>query len=532
VSDPTGVDAEVIVIGAGIIGIYALYRLRESGFDVRTLEQGGNVGGVWYWNRYPGARFDSESYCYAYNFDEELFRDWVWDELFAAQPDIERYINHVVDRYDLRKHVRCNSKVIGAEFDEETRRWTLRTADGATHHARYVVSVTGGLSVPHWPEVEGIEDFGGEWFHTGLYPTEPVDYTGKRVAVVGTGPSGVQIMPIIAEVAESVTVYQRTPNWCTPLNNRSITEEEQKYLRDNFQKIREILKGPSGFLHEPHRVKAADVSREERLAHYEKMWQSPGFAKLGSNFMDMTTNKEANREFCDFLAEKIRGIVKDPKVADKLIPKDHLYGGKRPPFVTGYFEAFNRDNVELVDLKETPMVRVTKTGIETTEGEKQFDIIVWATGFDFGTGALTRMNVVGRNGLTFAEHWVDGPTDFLGFMAHDYPNFFFPGGPHGAGGGNYPRQACDQVDFIAQTLEFMREHGYSVIDPPIEYEEEWIDMVNTLAASSPFSQHHSHYFGANVEGKPRKFLLNPAGRQKLHDYFDEIAGKEYKGFVS
>ena len=532
-ADHVEVDVDVIVIGSGIVGTYALYKMREAGFTVRTLEQGGGVGGVWYWNRYPGARFDSESYCYAYLFSDELYHEWHWQEHFAGQPDIERYINHVVDRFDLRQFICFNSKVIGATYDEASRTWTLNTEDGNVHRSRFVLSVSGGLSVPYWPNVDGMDDFRGVSAHTGLWPSEPVDFAGKRVAVVGTGPSGVQIVPMIADEVESLTVYQRTPNWCTPLNNRPITAEEQADLRANFPAIREKLNtGPSGFLHPTNDLNTTDVGRDERLAFYETMWNSPGFSKLSSNYRDITTNKAANAEFCEFIADKIRGIVHDQRVADKLIPNDHLYGGKRTPFVTGYFEAYNNPKVSLVDLHETPMVRVTETGIETTDGRREFDVIVWATGFDFGTGALMRMGVRGVGGQKLDEHWKSGPTDFLGFMCHGYPNFFFPGGPHGAGGGNYPRYASDQVEFITETLEFMRAHGFTRIDAPAESEESWMNMVTTLAPMTPFSEAHSHYYGANIPGKPRRYLLNPGGRQKLHDYIDEIQGNDYEGFVS
>ena len=299
----TGDDSspvDVLIIGAGIIGIYALYKVQEAGFSVTTFEQGEGVGGVWYWNRYPGARFDSESYAYAYLFSEELFDEWEWSEHFAGQPDIERYLNHVVDRFDLRQHIQFGAKVVSAEYDEQTGTWTVTAADGRVQRARFVLSVTGGLSVPYFPDVPGRDDFAGISHHTGLWPAAPVDFAGKRVAVVGTGPSGVQIVPAIADQVASLTVYQRTPNWCTPLNNRPITADEQATLRREFEAIRETLNtAPSGFLHTPCTERTFDVDRDERWAFFEKIWHSPGFSKLSSNYIDITTDKAANAEFCD-----------------------------------------------------------------------------------------------------------------------------------------------------------------------------------------------------------------------------------------
>ena len=449
-------DVDVLVVGAGITGIYQLYLAREAGFSVQLLEAGRGVGGTWYWNRYPGARFDSESYTYAYLFSKDLFEEWRWEEHFAGQPEIERYLNHVVDRFDLRRHIRFGARVTAADYDERSGLWTIVDDSGAVVRARYFIAATGVLSVPYFPDVPGREDFRGESHHTGLWPATPVDFTGKRVAVVGTGSSGVQIIPVIAEKAASLTVFQRSPNWCTPLNNAPITPEEQVRLRKDFESIRETLHtSPSGFLHVATERTAFDDSEEERAAFFEHMWRSPGFSKLTSNYSDVMFDKDANAAWCDFLTEKIRGIVKDPATADMLIPKDHRFGEKRPPFVTAYFDVYNQPHVELVDLRATPMVRVTEEGIETTDARRAFDIIVWATGFDFGTGALSRMGIRGRDGLALVDHWADGPKTFLGIQTAGFPNFFFPGGPHAAAGNN-PRYNGDQVDFITRTLVHLR----------------------------------------------------------------------------
>ena len=524
-------DVDVLVVGAGITGVYQLYRALEAGFSARLLEAGGGVGGTWYWNRYPGARFDSESYTSGYIFSRELFDDWEWQEHFAEQPETERYLNHVVDRFDLRRHMRFDAQVSAAAWDESSGTWTVVVGDGAEISARYLIAATGVLSVPNFPDVPGRDEFRGESHHTARWPAIPVDFAGRRVAVIGTGSSGVQIVPAIANEVASLTVYQRTPHWCTPLNNGPITPEQQAQLRADFEAIRETLNtSPAGFLHPAHDRATFDDSREERQAFFEKMWMSPGFSKLTSNYTDLLFDPAANAEWCEFIAAKVRGIVADPETAEKLIPNDHRYGEHRPPFVTGYYETFNRPNVSLVDLRETPIVRVTANGIETTESEQEFDLIVWATGFDFGTGALTRMGIRGRDGLALNDSWADGPTTFLGVQTASFPNFFFPGGPHAAAGNN-PRYNGDQVDFITTTLTYARDHGYDTIEVDPAAEEAWTSMIDHNATKPPAFGQRSYYFGANIPGKPRRYLLNSAGRPKLFKEIDKVVESDYKAFL-
>ncbi len=524
-----GVD--VLVVGAGITGIYQLYRARQEGYSALLLEAGAGVGGTWFWNRYPGARFDSESYTYGYLFSRELFDEWEWPEQFAAQPETERYLNHVVDRFDLRRCMRFGARITAAEYDDASGRWTVRAGDGTEVQARYLVAATGVLSVPYTPDVPGRADFRGEAYHTGLWPVTPVDLTGKRVAVVGTSSSGVQVVPAIVDDVASLTVFQRTANWCTPLNNRTITADEQAELRAGFEELRDVLNtSVHGFHHLPHDRSAFDDPEDERRRFYEEMWNSPGFTKLTSNYLDLLSNPDANREWCDFIAGKIRSTVKDPGTAERLIPKDQRFGEKRPPFVTGYFEAFNRAHVSLVDLGETPIVRLTPTGIETTTGVHEFDVIVWATGFDFGTGALLRMGIRGREGRALADYWEDGPRTFLGVQTHHFPNLFFPGGPHAAAGNN-PRYNSDQVDFITALLVYARGRDRDVIEVTERAEKRWTNMVNRGASSPLAFGESSYYFGTNIPGKPKRYLLNSAGRPKLFSVIADVLAHDYDSFT-
>ena len=522
-------NPDVVIVGAGMTGINQLYRLREEGFSARLLEAGDGVGGTWFWNRYPGARFDSESYTYGFLFSPELFDEWVWSEHFAGQPEIERYVNFVVDRFDLRRDLRFGVRVTGATWDADTCTWAVTAHDGTEHRARHLVAATGVLSVPYLPDVPGRTAFRGEQHHTGRWPATPVDFTGRRVAIVGTSSSGVQVLPVVADEVASVTVFQRTANWCTPLNNAPITPEEQTQLRSDFAALKAALDAsPHGFLHEAVDRSALTDTAEQRAAFFERVWTSPGFSKLTANYADIVTDPAANDLWCEFIAAQIRSVVHDPATAERLIPKSHRFGEKRPPFMTGYYEAFNRPNVELVDLTETPMVRVTERGIETTDGEREFDLIVWATGFDFGTGALGRLGVRGEDGRALADAWADGPRTWAGIQTVGFPNFYFPGGPHAAAGNN-PRYNSDQVEFVTDLLVHARDHGIDRIALEPAAEERWTSMVDRGAENSPFGR-DNYYFGSNIPGKPRRLLLNAAGRPKLHKTFAEARANAFAPF--
>ena len=527
-------DVDVLVVGAGITGIYQLYRALQAGFSAQLVEAGSGVGGTWFWNRYPGARFDSESYTYGYLFSQELFDDWEWQEHFAAQPETERYLNHVVDRFDLRRHMRFDSPVTSAVWDAASGCWDVTLGGGSAGadavRARFLVAATGVLSVPYTPDVPGRSSFRGEQHHTGRWPASPVDFRGKRVAVVGTSSSGVQVVP---DGVGRRRVADRVPAHRQLVHAAQQHADHPRRAGPAAGRLRGPVRGaqhvdqrvrPSG--QPAHRVRG--LGEAERQAFYEKMWSSPGFMKLTSNYADLLFNEAANDEWCEFIAGKIRSIVQDPAVADLLIPQDHRFGEKRPPFVTGYFEAFNDPKVSLVDLRSTPMVRLTETGIETTDGLREFDIIVWATGFDFGTGALLRMGIEGRDGLALADHWADGPTTFLGLQTRGFPNLFFPGGPHAAAGNN-PRYNGDQVDFVTEILVEARRRGADVVEVSAESEERWTRMVDKGAARTTFGT-IGQYVGGNIPGKPRRYLLNTGGRPKLFEIIAATKADDYAAF--
>src|SRR4051794_20663847 len=529
-AEGAALDAEVIIIGAGVTGIYQLYLLREAGFDVRLVEAGTNVGGTWYWNRYPGARFDSESYSYGYFFSEELLAEWNWSEHFAGQAETEAYLNFVVDKLALRELMQFRTRIASATYEEASATWALRTEDGAQLRSRFVVSATGVLSVPYWPAIPGRERYHGEAYHTGQWPKEPVDFVGKKVAVIGTGASAVQLIPEVAKEVAELVVYQRTPNWNSPLNNGKITAQEQAEIKATYDQIYEsCMHSFAGFVHPASRQRAFDVSKEERWALYEQLYHQKGFAKLISNYRDLMTNREANAEFSEFVAEKIRARVDDPQVAEKLIPTDHGFGMRRPPMETFYYEAFNRPNVKLVDLNETPIVTITEAGIETTDGARGFDIIVWATGFDGFTGALTRMDVVGENGRVLRDVWSEGVVTYLGAMVPGFPNFFMAGGPHLIAG-NFPRSIEIMVDYITGLLTYARTNGRSYIAAEGEAAAEWTEEVHEHAKIALIAE-NSWFRGANIPGKPIEYLPYAGSLKKFRERIADMQEQDYPGIT-
>src|SRR5271155_3919154 len=404
-ADPA-LDFDAIIIGAGVSGLHQLYRLRELGLKVRVFETGSGVGGTWYWNRYPGARFDSESWTYGYSFSQELLEEWDWAEHFAPQPETERYLNYVADKFDLRRDIQFNSRVATAHYDEDTRGWNLMLEDGRRCTARFLVTAVGVLSAPTMPRIPGVETFGGQSCHTHYWPKEPVSFEGKRVAVIGTGATGIQTITEVAKTAGDLTVFQRTPQWAAPLHNGRIGKDEMNRIRERYDEIFAICQETYGcFIHRADPRSTLEVTEEEREAFWEKLYGEPGFGIWMGNFRDILVDRAANALISDFVARKIRQRVKDPAVAEKLIPKNHGFGTRRVPLESGYYEVYNQPNVKLIDINDTPIERITPTGIKTSDAEYQFDVIIYATGFDAITGAFDRIDIRGVDGASLKEKW-------------------------------------------------------------------------------------------------------------------------------
>jgi len=527
---------DAIVIGAGIAGIYQLYKLRQLGLSVRVFETGHGVGGTWYWNRYPGARFDSESYTYGYSFSEELLQEWNWSEHFSAQPENERYLNYVVDRFDLRKDIQCDSRVASAAWDEAARQWNVTLDDGRSYRARFVITAVGPLSADTLPRFDGIHDFKGRSFHTYRWPHEAIDFTGKRVAVIGTGATGVQVIQTIAPLVGQLTVFQRTANWCTPLHNARITEEEQARLKAGYPAMFELLRQTPGcYIHMTDPRGTFEVTPEEREAFWEELYAKPGFAIWMANFRDVLTDLKANALFSEFVAKKIRQRVKDPAVAEKLIPKNHGFGQRRVPQETGYYEAYNLPHVKLVDTRETPILRVTETGIACSDQSYDFDIIIYATGFDAVLGSFDRIDVRGVGGVTLKEYWGDGPKTYLGMMSAGFPNLLTIVGPHNASTRcNIPRCIEQNVDWAYDLIRYALDRNVMRFETTPEAEADWSAHIEELAEGLLYTLVDSWMTGVNtnVEGRNvRRVLQYQGGAPQYREHCDAVAKAGYKGMA-
>ncbi|HVN27805.1 MAG TPA: NAD(P)/FAD-dependent oxidoreductase [Candidatus Binataceae bacterium] len=520
---------DAIVIGAGVSGLYQLYRLRELGLKVRCLEDGSGVGGTWYWNRYPGCRFDSESETYGYSFSKELLQEWNWKEHYSGQPENEKYLNYVADKFDLRRDIQFNSHVTSAIYDEKANRWDVSLEDGRKYRTQFLVAAVGILSARYTPPFEGIDSFKGQSFHTSRWPKEKIDFTGKRVAVIGTGATAVQLIPIIAKEVGTLTVFQRTPNYCAPLRNGLVSEETQNRWKASYPDIHNKIRStPAGFLHDFDRRKTSDVTKEEREKVYEELWAAPGFKKWLGNFRDIMVDRAANEDFAEFVRNQIRARVKDPVVAERLVPKDHPFGSKRIPLETNYYEAYNQPNVELVSIKEDPIERITEKGLKTRDREFEFDIIIYATGFDAITGALTRIDIRGDGGQSLKDKWAGGIKTYLGLQTAGFPNLFIATNTAFC---NYTVCAETIVEWITDCIRYIREKEYSRIAPTPEAESAWMEHVNDVGSKTLLSASNGWFIGGNIPGKARNILLyaNPAPAYRAK--CTEVAEKGYEGFA-
>lgn len=527
---------DAVIIGAGMSGMYQLYRLRELGLSVRVFEAGSDVGGTWYWNRYPGARFDSESWSYGYSFSKDVLAEWDWSENFAAQPETLKYLNYIADKFDLRSDMQFNARVKQAAYDEAAGEWEIVLEDGDRARGRFLITALGPLSTPVMPNIPGVDDFKGEAYHTGLWPHEPVDFAGKRVAVIGTGSTGVQTIQEVAKSAGQLTVFQRTPNWCAPLLNSPISKDEMAAIRKTYDDIFERCKNSHGcFIHAADRRYAMQVSEEERNAFYEKLYNEPGFGIWMGNFRDVLVDEAANATISEFVANKIRQRVKDPEVAEKLIPKNHGFGTRRIPLETNYYEVYNQDNVELIDINETPIERITPDGIRTSERKFTFDIIVYATGFDAITGAFDRIDIRGLGGRSLKDKWADGPRTYLGLQVEGFPNMLTLVGPHNAATFcNIPRCIEQNVEWVTDLMRHMKDNGLKRIAATPEAEQAWTQHVFESGEQMLFNRVDSWFMGINrnlPNKNKRTFLLYAGGAPKYRAKCDEVAANGYEGFV-
>jgi cation diffusion facilitator CzcD-associated flavoprotein CzcO len=525
---------EAIVIGGGMCGIYQLYRLRDLGVDVLLLEAGEDVGGTWYWNRYPGARFDSESYTYAYSFSEELREEWDWTELFAGQSEVRRYISYVADKFRLRENIRFCSTVTSARYVESDHSWVLQLADGKVFTTRFILTSVGVLSVPSMPELPGIQSFRGDWFHSARWPEE-LELAGKRVAVVGTGSSGVQIISEIVGDVRELFVFQRHPSWGAPLHNRPIDAEEMSRIKENYQQIFDRCRlTPGGFIHMPDRRRLSEVSDEERVAFWEELYAQPGFGILLANFLDVATSESANVLLSEFAAQKIRQRVHDPILAEKLIPKDHGFGTRRLVLETNYYEVYNRDNVHLVDLLETPIDHITGTSVVTSDREYEVDVIVLATGFDAVTGSFDQIDFTGVKGQKLRDKWAGGPITYLGVQTHGFPNLLFLSGPQaGSGAANLPRGIEDGVNWATDLIKYLRERGCTRIEAQREAEERWVEHVAERLSKTLIGRTKSWFTGYNSNIADRdqpRLLLYMGGNILYRRILADVAAAGFEGF--
>lgn len=534
-------DFDAVVIGAGVTGIYQTYLLDQNGMSVLGVDAAEDVGGTWYWNRYPGCRLDTESYAYGYFALKGILPEWKWSEHFAGQAEMLRYVNAAADKMDIRRLYRFKTKVVSAHYGDQDNVWNIALSDGSELTCRYLISATGPLSASNMPSYEGLDIFQGEAFHSSSWPRDDqgraknIDFTGKRVGVIGTGATGVQIIPIVAETAEDLFVFQRTPNWCTPLGNSEISDEDMELIRTRFPTILEYVKTtPTAFPYHRDKRKASEVSEQERAEFFEGLYDQPGYGIWLSGFRDLLLSKESNQYIADFVASKIRQRVHNPEVAEKLIPTDHPFGAKRVPMETNYYESYNRPNVHLVDIKAEPIDKFVETGARIGDTVYDLDVIIFATGFDGVTGSLDRIDIRGHDGEKLIDAWADGPSTYLGLQAKGFPNFFALVGPHnGSAFCNVGVCGALQAEWVTQMLLYMRARGLTYAQPTAAAEKEWTDAVYADFARTLMADTNAWWI--KVTHKPdgtvvRRTLVYVGGGPEYRKRCEEVAYNGYEGF--
>ncbi|MGQ0699814.1 MAG: flavin-containing monooxygenase [Panacagrimonas sp.] len=525
---------DAIVVGSGISGMYQLYRLREQGLKVRAFEAGTSVGGTWYWNRYPGARVDSQSHVYQYWFSDELLKEWNWPERFPAQPDVEKYLNHVADRFDLRKDIQFGTRVGSAKYDESAKRWTVTTEKGEVFSTQYVLFCTGGISAPLVPPFPGHEKFKGQIFHTARWPKEPIDFKGKRVGVIGTGATGIQVIQTVAPLARHLTVFQRTPNYAIPMNNPKYGDAERAALRAKYPELKTLVHNTfAGFDYDFVGKAWVDCTVEERNAIMEKLWEDGSLAFWIGGFSELFFDAAINEEISKFVRAKMRARIKDPKVAEKLVPTAYGFGTRRVPLETNYLEAYNQDNVDLVDVNVESIDSITENGLKTSAGEVPLDILIFATGFDTGTGALSAIDIRGRKDVSLKEQWAKGIRTTMGLQVNGYPNMFTTMAPFAPAAAfcNVPTCLQQQVDWISDCIKFSRAKGATTVEPTVEMEDKWIAHHDELANATLIVKTKSWYNGNNVDGKPTRLVTYVGGVGTYRQQCENVKASGYEGFT-
>ena len=525
-------EVDAVVVGAGLAGMYAHFRLRQLGLTIRGFEAAGDVGGTWWWNRYPGARCDIESMDYSYSFSPQLEQEWEWTERYATQPEILRYVNHVADRFELRRDIQFATKVTSARWDGAAARWDVETDKADRVRTRFLLMATGCLSAAKLPEIEGIESFGGDVFHTGRWPHEDVDFTGRRVGVIGTGSSGIQSIPIIAGEAAELVVFQRTPNYSVPARNAPLDPEFVSRRKASYRKHRaDMLQTRGGVVVKASEEPAMSVDEDERQRRFVEGWQSGSLFGMITTFGDLALDPEANETAAEFARARIREIVRDPEVAERLSPRSYPFGTKRLCLDTDYYATFNRDNVSLVDLRQEPITSVTATGLKTTAAEYFFDTLVLATGFDAMTGPLLGPDIIGVGGMELRDKWSSGPRTYLGLSTAGFPNLFMITGPGSPSVLTNMVVSIEQhVDWVAGCIDHMAKSGLDVIDATVDAEEAWVAHVNDVANLTLFPRANSWYMGANVPGKPRVFMPYVGGFALYRETCEAVVADGYRGF--